>query len=266
MTKKALCVGINDYPFADNDLKGCVNDARAWAKLLTDHFDFPAENVRLIEDADATRANLLGALDALVSGSQPGDILVFTNSSHGSYVADENTDEPKYDEILCPYDIADSVIADDELRARFSAIPDGVQLTAILDNCFSGTGTRAPIGFHTPDDRRRRFFSPALRGDPVLDDPWEAKSKRKEKFPQSGMKEVLLSGCTDKQYSYDAKIDGVYHGAMTYHAIKAIQDANYALTYAQLYRALLDLLAETNYDQEPQLAGRDENMNRMIFS
>jgi hypothetical protein len=266
MVKRALCVGINDYPYADNDLKGCVNDARAWAELLTSHFDFAAEDVKVIEDSEATKANLVSALQNLVRDAQPGDVIVFTNSSHGSYVADENTDEPKYDEIICPYDISDNVLVDDELRELFTAVPDGVHLTAILDNCFSGTATRAPMGFPTPDDRRRRFLNPGLRGDPVLDDPWEAQPKRREKYPQSSMKEVLLSGCTDKQYSYDAKIDGVYHGAMTYHAIKAIRDANYSLTYSQLHKGLTDLLADTNYDQNPQLEGKTESKERLIFS
>ena len=40
MTKKALCVGINDYPIAGMDLKGCVNDAKAWSTLLRKHYDF----------------------------------------------------------------------------------------------------------------------------------------------------------------------------------------------------------------------------------
>ena len=41
------------------------------------------------------------------------------------------------------------------------------------------------------------------------------------------MSHVLLSGCTDHEYSYDAQIGERYHGAMTYHAIKAITDANF---------------------------------------
>lgn len=41
MTSKALCVGINDYPGSGNDLKGCVNDAKAWAELLIEHYGFP---------------------------------------------------------------------------------------------------------------------------------------------------------------------------------------------------------------------------------
>ncbi len=32
--KKALCIGINNYPGISNDLKGCVNDANDWAELL----------------------------------------------------------------------------------------------------------------------------------------------------------------------------------------------------------------------------------------
>lgn len=266
MVKRAVCIGINDYPDEDNDLNGCVNDARAWASLLTEHFDFDAENVRLIEDSEATKVNMVGALENLLCGAEAGDVLVFTNSSHGSYVADTDGDEPTYDEIICPWDIQDSVLLDDELRELFTRLPDGVSFTAILDNCFSGTATRLPKGIRTPDDRRHRFLSPAVRGDKVLDDPWDARSTHTEKFPQEGMKEILLSGCSDKQYSFDAKINGVYHGAMTWHAIKAIQDANYSLTYRQLHEETLRLLSFTNYDQTPQLEGKDANKDRLIFS
>ena len=37
MALKALCVGINDYPIANADLRGCVNDAKAWANTLNRH-------------------------------------------------------------------------------------------------------------------------------------------------------------------------------------------------------------------------------------
>jgi hypothetical protein len=87
--------------------------------------------------------------------------------------------------------------------------------------------TRAPLsenlpGLRTPDDQRVRFLSPALIGRPVLQNPWRAIPKGRTKYPQSKMKEVLLSGCTANEYSYDALIGGTYHGAMTYHALEAI--------------------------------------------
>ena len=32
--KKAICIGINNYPGISNDLNGCVNDAKDWSALL----------------------------------------------------------------------------------------------------------------------------------------------------------------------------------------------------------------------------------------
>ena len=55
MVSRALCVGINDYPIRGMDLKGCVNDAKAWAAALTDHYDFATGDVTLLLDGDATK-------------------------------------------------------------------------------------------------------------------------------------------------------------------------------------------------------------------
>ena len=271
MAKRAFCVGINDYPYEGSDLKGCVNDANAWADLLVEHFDFARSDVAVLTDTEATKGRMLEGIENLLAGASSGDVLVFTNSSHGSYLADRNRDELKYDEILCPYDIAENALVDDELRERFAGLPDGVHLTVISDSCFSGTVTRAPLsenipGLEVPDERRVRFLNPALRGDPVLPNPWKAKPNRPEKYPQTGMKEVLLSGSSDKEYSYDANIGGTFHGAMTYHAIKAIREADYQLTYADLHERLQPMLDEAGFPQHPQLEGKDENRARQIFT
>ncbi len=267
--RNALCVGINDYPYAGNDLNGCVNDAKGWAELLTKNFNFASGDVKLLLDSQATKKNTINALKDLLTGAVVGDHLVFTNSSHGSYIADTSGDEEQYDEIVCPYDIDVNHIADDDLRGLFQNLPKGVSLTVILDNCFSGTATRAAVsdilpGLRTPDDRRVRFLSPALRGLPVLANPWTAKPKTTVKYPQSKMNEVLLSGCTDKEYSYDAYFGGIYHGAMTYYALQAIRAANYQLTYAQLGQRLKNLIED--YPQHPQLEGKSANKKRQIFA
>lgn len=272
MAKKALCVGINDYPYEGSDLNGCVNDAKAWAGLLTAHYDFPSADVKLLLDSQATRANVIAGLKALLAAAKAGDVLVFTNSSHGTYVADTSGDEPKYDEAICPYDCADNLLVDDELRELFSAsLPKDVHLTVISDSCFSGTVTRVAVsefipGLKTPDDRRVRFLSPALRGQPVLENPWKAMPKAKDKYPETRMKEILLSGCSDKEYSYDALIEGTYHGAMTYFALKAITEAKYHITYQQLHARLLFGLDDAGYPQHPQLEGRTNSKKWQIFS
>jgi beta-lactamase superfamily II metal-dependent hydrolase len=274
MVKKALCVGINDYPYEGSDLNGCVNDALAWAELLVDHYDFAKADVKMLLDSEATRANILDGLMELLAGASAGDILVFTNSSHGTYVADFSGDEDKFDEALCPYDCADGLIIDDELRELFGNLPDDVHLTVISDSCFSGSVTRVAIGemipgvLLTPDDRRIRFLNPAViaKAGELLENPWKAKRKRKEKYPESKMKDVLLSGCSDNEYSYDAFIQGKYHGAMTFHAIQAIAEAKYTLTYAQLGDRLTFLLDDAGYPQHPQVEGKLENKRRQLFT
>jgi len=265
----ALCVGINDYPYAGNDLNGCVNDAKAWAEILNKNFDFASGDIKLLLDSQATKKNTMDALKNLLAGAKAGDHLVYTNSSHGSYVADTSGDEPTYDEIICPHDIDVNQIEDDDLRQLFRNLPKDASLTVILDNCHSGTATRAAVsdilpGLRTPDDRRVRFLSPALRGLPILENPWTAKPKRQIKYPESKMNEILFSGCTDKEYSYDAYFDGTYHGAMTYYALQAIRAANYQLTYSQLYRRVGNLIID--YPQNPQLEGKSANRKRQIFA
>jgi hypothetical protein len=116
----------------------------------------------------------------------------------------------------------------------------------------------------TPDDRRVRFLSPALRGLPVLENPWRAQPKTRVKYPESKMREVVLTGCTDKEYSYDAYLNGTYHGAMTYYALQAIRQANGKLTYAQLHQRLGHLIQD--YPQHPQLEGKQANKKRQVFA
>lgn len=271
MAKKALCVGINDYPYDGNDLNGCVNDAKAWAGLIIDHFGFPKADVKLLFDAEATKANMIAGIKDLLTGAKSGDILVFTNSSHGTYLADTSGDEEMYDEALCPYDCADNLIVDDELRELIEGLAKGVRMTVISDSCFSGTVLRAAIteiipGLKTPDDRRIRFLNPALMGRKVLENPFKAKPKGKIKYPESTMKALLLSGCTDKEYSYDALIGGTYHGAMTYYAIEAVKELNYQITYQQVHDRLQVLLDDGGYPQHPQLEGKKTNKKRQIFT
>ena len=267
MTKKALCVGINDYPFGEeNDLKGCVNDANDWSKLLRNHYDFT--DVKQLLDSDATKANILAGLKDLLANASDGDVLVFTNASHGTYLADEDKDEPKFDEAICPHDTDSNLLIDDELRDLFLNIPKGVRLTVISDSCHSGSVTRVKENEY----RRNRQLNPELLKRRTLSDEEMAKARKnaratkKDKFPESGMNEILLSGCKSSQTSADAYIANDYHGAMSYYAIQAIADAGYKLTYKELHDALLPLLEDEHYDQIPQLEGKDENKERQIFT
>ncbi len=83
MIKRALIVGINDYPTAP--LKGCIPDAQTMHKLLSKNGDgSPNFDCRLVtsEHHKVTRELLLELLEQLLL--QEGDSAIFYFSGHGS--------------------------------------------------------------------------------------------------------------------------------------------------------------------------------------
>jgi len=267
VTKKALCVGINTYRV--KPLNGCVSDANDWATLLAEHYDFPKTSIKLLTDGDATKRGILDGLKGLLAGAQTGDVLVFTNSSHGAQVLDIGDGDEAVDEAICPVDFESGVLVDDELRELFTALGVGVHLAVIADSCHSGTVTRAPgeptySGEYTS---RPRFLDWSFLPS-TLRPTAKAFEAKTERYPEDGMREILLAGCTDRESSYDAPLDGRYHGVMTYHALSAIRGAGYRISYAQLAARLSELFARTKFAglQHPQLEGRSDNKALQIFA
>ena len=85
--KYAVLVGINHYvALQGNDLQGCVNDVNNMWELLTKHYGYDPDNIRMICDDRATQQNILERLEWLVTIAKPGDELVFHYSGHGSSV------------------------------------------------------------------------------------------------------------------------------------------------------------------------------------
>jgi hypothetical protein len=261
MARKALCVGINDYPGLEGDLRGCVSDARAWAALLSGHYGFAASDVRLLLDREATRAALLGGLDRLLAGARPGDVLVFTSSCHGTYVPDRDGAEPAYDAALCPYDYRSNLVLEDELCERFANVPAGVRLVFVCDACHAGAVSRhAPPG---AGYRRARFLAPEEWGGRSFDDVARVRPRAS---PAAARNDLLLAGGRAHQYCYDARFGDAHHGALTYYALQAIREQGYELSWAELHALVCERMAGARFPQQPRLEGRDEDRKRRVFS
>jgi hypothetical protein len=244
--KKAVCVGINNYPGTANDLQGCVNDANDWCALLTE-YGFEAS---LMLDSQATRQNIKTALDSLVASASEGDVVVFTYSGHGTQVFDWSGDEgDSYDEAIYVYD---GTILDDELRVIVDGLDPRATLVVISDSCFSGSVTRL-----IPENARPRFM-------PVDGVSENRMVRQRFLLPESGMPEILVSGCSDSEYSYDAEIDGRYNGAMSAMALRVIRQ-NPGLTYNEFYARLRGYLPSSAYPQTPQLEGLDAHKKTLLF-
>jgi len=263
-TKNAICIGINDYPGSQNDLHGCINDARAWKSMLENK----GFAVSLVLDSDATINKITTALEKLVAQAEKGHELFITYSGHGSNVRDTSGDEDDgRDETWYLYD---GNLLDDKIREILSKLPAEVKLTVISDSCHSGTITRAFLaatakeshGIVPPIRCKARYMPP--------EDEIEATSlaslaiKKQIFYPEEGMNHVLISGCMSTEYSYDASFNGKPMGAFSHYALLVLRD-NPLITYNDFYTKLRRSLPSDRYPQTPCLEGSDKNKSALIF-
>lgn len=263
--KKALIVGIN-YVGTSHALRGCINDARSVEKLLRERFSF--DSIELLLEQDATTAGILAALDRLVKGAVPGDVLFFHYSGHGSQV--RSSIEPDgLDEIICPIDLnwRDKVIKDDDLKRIFGQVPNGVNITIILDCCHSGTGLDQDETLFSDKDLSYSDFVAAMSNSeegesrylpPPPEIMQEIKAEGLEIRDWVTSRDVnrsalLIAGCASNQTSADAFIDGMYQGAATCALIKAIEAGK--VTYRDIVMFMADFMVNRGFSQRPQLDG-----------
>src|SRR5438105_4751195 len=88
MAKRAVVVGISNYPYPATTLQAAAEEAKRWADLLTsfDKYAFPASEVHLIPNTEATKSRVVGELAWLLGGATAGDQLVFVFNGHGTHV------------------------------------------------------------------------------------------------------------------------------------------------------------------------------------
>ncbi|MDR0780911.1 MAG: caspase family protein [Pseudomonadales bacterium] len=161
--RRALLVGINQYPKQDMRLNGCVNDVYLMSAVLQES-GFAADDIRLLTDERATRAALLERLDWLSAGAQAGDERVFFFSGHGAQLPNYQADGTpgRMDEALAPVDFdwsPEHAFTDKEFVKFYSQLSYDVSFTAILDCCYAGgmyRGTHRVRGIDPPDDIRHR--------------------------------------------------------------------------------------------------------------
>ncbi|NLC55660.1 MAG: DUF4384 domain-containing protein [Armatimonadetes bacterium] len=264
--RRALLVGVNDYPALQErfQLRGCENDVRLMAGLLTTKFGFAPADVKLLLSREATRDGIAAAFRThLLEPAQPGDVLFFQFSGHGSQVADQDGDEEDgLDETLVPCDVGpesvDRQITDDQIARWLTELHEkGVRdVTFVVDACHSGTITKDLL-LDTDLSRPRYVDAMDLTGQPVL--PKETSAEAGERAAQEAPAEVVvISGCKADQQSNDARFGGTYYGALTYFLHAALQNASPNVTYAELLRDVQRRVQERFPTQTPQLDGRGD--------
>ena len=162
--RRALLVGINNYPDPANRLEGCVNDVFMVSSVLQES-GYDPEEIRVVLDERATTEGIMNRLHWLLDGVRDGDERVLFFSGHGAQIPGYGAkDEPDHvDECLVPYDFDWSpahAILDNQFCELYSQLPYDSHFVAVFDCCHSGGITRdgGPRirGLTPPDDIRHR--------------------------------------------------------------------------------------------------------------
>ncbi|KAJ6802813.1 metacaspase-9 [Iris pallida] len=169
----ATLVGCN-YFDTRNELRGCINDVDSMRGLLVGRFGFRPEDVAVITDEPGsevlpTGKNIRAALRSMADRAEPGDVLFFHFSGHGTLVPavePHHHGRSRRDEAIVPVDF--NLITDVDFRQLVDRLPPGVSFTIISDSCHSGglidqekeqigpnSAASARAAAPPPDDRRR---------------------------------------------------------------------------------------------------------------
>lgn len=167
--RRALLVGINDYPDPAARLEGCVNDVFLMSSVLQE-CGFRAEDIRVCLNERATADGVLSRMQWLMDDPEPNDELFFYYSGHGAQLPTygEGDVVDGMDETLVSWDFdwtPETCVTDDQIHAMYSQLPYETKLVMMFDCCHSG-GMHRDGGFRVrgltpPDDIRHR----ALRWD-----------------------------------------------------------------------------------------------------
>ena len=294
MTKRAVIVGVNDYSVQGvTSLAMCVRDARAFYHLLVDGFDFEPANISTYLDLAADSAVILRALRFCVAQSQPGDVICFYYSGHGSRLPHPRIVGQSY-EVIIP--ASGQWISDHELFMISDGLqPSHVNFTCIFDSCHSGgmsleaeartpamdqtlverivqtITTLIPCGLLlSPEDRlvctgnvnNARVVDGRIDLDPAPNFTTIQKAKT-----------TLISGCRPDELSYEGPLtSAVKNGLMTKSFLDLVNQSPFRIDHRSLvdelntrvatYAGQLFPTANPRIVQQPQLIGQDNRMGQ----
>ena len=249
--KRALLVGINDYPL--RPLRGCANDVDMAASYLQEVRGFTATETRKLVDADATGEAIRDGLTWLVAGAAPGDRLYFHYSGHGTLFPVTGPDGrvSALHGAICPVDFDWShgrPLLDTELRALINQVPLGTEFVYVSDSCYSGELTRAG-----------RWNRPRTLPAPPAITQKIARAQSAGITPQSlGVHDrcALIAGCRADQTSEDDYFDTGFNGALTYYLFGTLRTGTWGGSSLQhLVQEIGSQLQANSYTQQPQLRG-----------
>jgi hypothetical protein len=238
--KRALLIGIN-YVNTNYELAGCINDVKNMKTQLETFFPKLTDITLITDETEVkpTKANIVNAINTLVSGLKPGENIMFHYSGHGGLIRDKNGDEVSgYDSCIYPLNGTTlETMSDDELRTLLAArVPVGSKCLAILDSCHSGTAVDL-----------RYLWETTPSGSLVYTE--------NKAYVKTDGDVLFLSGARDDQTAADTvDVTGRPCGALTWALLDTWKAYGPAIKTKYLLADVRKFLKERGYSQVPELS------------
>lgn len=293
--RRALLVGIGEYPDRDKRLLGCINDVYLMSTVLQE-MGFESENIAVVMNQRATAVHLRERLQWLLDEAGDGDERIFYFSGHGATIPSLDTAETTNltQEVLATYDFdwsAESSINDRFLAELYSQLPFSTRLILILDCGFpwiadqvSRRGTRGlnpPVDIQSMlrwDAMYQMWVAPSStlhsgpdfslgRGISVLPTKvrgrtFRAKQKLLERtYHHKGpYLPVVMAACSQRELCHEFRQGNIWYGVFTYAFAQSIRMFRYAgardrATLKQLISRVHQRLMTLGVGQTPRLVG-----------
>lgn len=217
-----LFVGIDEYPLSRifSSLKGCVRDAQNICRV------FNTDNNKILINEQATRKNILGAIEYFIKNVKNRELLIITISAHGAILNN--------DMAIATYDVEDdnqlgTVLSMFYVMNALSQIAkNGGKVLLLLDACGAGG---------IPFDIAK--YSGILSS-------------------QGGISSIASSGANEE--SYEREFDGEQQGVFTKYLIEGLDggadfDKLNIITLRDLYDYTYQKVTEKIPKQHPILIG-----------
>ncbi|MFT5194881.1 MAG: hypothetical protein ACI85U_001891, partial [Candidatus Promineifilaceae bacterium] len=275
----ALLVAIDKY-HPDSSvphLAGCKNDVSRINTFLEERIGNNYKPL-MLTDEKATKKNIIDGFQTHLSSASADDTILFYYSGHGSQsmTAMEfwHIEPDKLDETIVCYDsrIAGGTdLADKELAFLISDLAKtGAHITAVMDCCHSGSGTRDIDDENTAsrrmvtDGRDRSldgyFF---MEGKDPSDMMKKNNSSLSGWFDLPSGDHILLSACRSEQTAKEKVIEGQRRGIFSHYFLETLQSAGSQITYRDIYMRTNALVRANVAEQAPQMDTTGEvNLNQ----
>ncbi|WP_353485181.1 caspase family protein [Haliscomenobacter sp.] len=275
----ALLIAINEYAPGSGvrNLSGCLNDLAAVESFLRHHYAHLQPNIRKLTNAEATRAGVIKAFRAHLTGPQikNGDQVLFYYSGHGSYgpTAPEfaYNDPLKQDETMVCYDSrlpGKQDLSDKERGALLAEVPKGAEVLFIIDSCHAASSVRNRV---LESELGASRFQPGQTTPRTLDSYLLAEGeniylqqkKQGQRISVPTRAYTLLAACDRFELAMETKDQ---RGLFTRTLLDILKNAGMEYTYAELMTRVKALLKNTNAAQAPQLENFQTNQNQVFLS